>query len=163
MTRLFSHLEPLNLRRSWWIRCQTILCQHTLILRCFQWLLSTQNCRLSVSFLMIPINSSPYIILDNFKFQATSPIHWINRLPSSLKLKSLILNLSSTKRLVTSLLIKDSHQAIHFQFLKIKKIRKSIWKQIKREREPFLYLWNMKLLCAHIRFQQVIKQTQRIT
>ena len=163
MTRQFSHSQPLNHRRSWWISCQTILCQHTLILRCFQWLLSTQNCRLSVSFLMIPINSSPYIILDNLKFQATSPIHWIRRLPSSLKLKSLILNLSSTKRLVILLLIKDSHQAILFQSLKIKKIRKFIWKQMKRERELSLYLWNMKQVRAHIRFRQVSKQIQRIT
>jgi len=101
--------------------------------------------------------------LDNLKFRALSPIHWIRGHPSLLKLKSLIPNLSSAKCLVIFPSIKDNKQAIHIQCLKTKKIRKSIWKPMKRDRAPSLILWNMKLVLGHIKFRQTSQQNLRVT
>ena len=134
MTLLFSHLDSLNLRRSWWIRFQTTPYHCILTLRCFLWQLSTQNCLNSVIFQRISINSSQSLILDNFLFRATSPIHWIRRLPSLLKLKSSIVSHTSRKRWAIYSSLKDKKLPTPFRYLKTKKINKSISKLRKMAR-----------------------------
>jgi hypothetical protein len=163
MNHLFSRLEPQNLRKSWWIKFLPTPCQHILILSCFLWLLFTRNYRNSLPFQRIPINSSRYHIMVNLKFQVTSPIHWISRHLSRSRLKSLIVNRTSTKSWVIFLLIKGNQAAILFQSLKTKKIRKSISKLMKRDRVLYQHLWHLNWAHILLRFRQVNQQNLRIT
>ena len=162
MIRQYSHSEPLNLRKSWWIRSQHTSYQHILILSCYPWFLLTQKCRLFVPFQMAHTHSNPLLILENLKFQASSQIHWIHRLLSLLKFKSSIPNLTSANSWKMSHLIKENQSAMHFQCQKTKKIKKFTWKLMKRDRLISQILYFMMLVRALIRFRQASRQNQKI-
>lgn len=143
MTLLNSYLDPLNLRRLWWIRFQPMSYHCIIIMSFFQWLLITRICHNSVPFYRIPIISTRKQIMEILQFQVTSTIHWISRLSSLLQFKSLTHNHSSKNSCLTFPSIKDNQRAILFQFLKTKRIRIFFWKLMNRDKVPCQFLWHL--------------------